>query len=44
MYACVWKKKLKLEGTVSVISSDSPCKDGTARLTTVTLKALSDQI
>ena len=34
----------KIKGTVSVISSDPPCKDGNARFTTVPLKALSDQI
>ena len=32
----------KLEGTVSVILSDPPCKDGNDRFTTVPLKALSD--
>jgi len=31
-----------IKGTVSVISSDPPCKDGNARYTTVPLKALSD--
>ena len=31
-----------LKGTVSVISSDPPCKDGNARFTTIPLKALSD--
>ena len=35
---------LLLKGTVSVISSDPPCKDGNARFTTVSLKALSDQV
>ncbi len=29
---------------LSVISSDPPCKDDNARLTTVPLKTLSDQI
>ena len=33
-----------LKGTVSVISSDSPCKYGNARFTTVPLRALSDQV
>ena len=33
-----------LKGTVSVISSDTPDKDGNARFTTVTLKALSVQV
>ena len=40
----VSEKKSKFKGTVSLISSDPPCKDGNARFTTVTLKALSDQI
>ena len=31
------------KGTVSVIWSDPPCKDGNARFTTVHIKALSDQ-
>ena len=31
------------QGTVSVISSDPPCKDVNARFTTVSLKPLSDQ-
>ena len=35
---------LNIEETVSVISSDPPCKDGNARFTTVLLKALSDQV
>ena len=30
-----------LKGTVSIISSDSPCKDGNARFTTLPLIALS---
>ena len=30
--------------TVSVISSDPPCKDGNARFTTVPSKALFDQV
>ena len=29
--------------TVSVISSDNPCKNGNARFTTVPIKSLSDQ-
>ena len=33
-----------IKGTVSLISSDPSCKDGNARFTTVTLKALSDQL
>ena len=32
-----------LKGTVSVISSDPPCKDDNAWFTKVPLKALSDQ-
>ena len=36
--------KLVLKGTVSVISSDPPCKDDNARFSTVPLKALSDQV
>ena len=32
------------KGTVSVILSDPPCKNGNARLTTVPLQALSDQV
>ena len=32
-----------LKGTVSVISSDPPCKDGNALFTTVPLKHLADQ-
>ena len=35
---------LYLKGTVSVISSDSPCKYGNAWFTTVQLRALSDQV
>jgi len=35
---------LMLRGTVSVISSDPPCKDSNSRFTTVPLKALSDQV
>ena len=31
-----------LQRTVSVISRDSPCKDGNARFTTVPFKALSE--
>ena len=30
-------------GTVSIISSDPPCKDGSAIFTTVPFKSLSDQ-
>ena len=33
-----------IKGTISVISSDPACKYGIVRLTTVPLKALSDQI
>ena len=33
-----------LLGTVSKCKSDPPCKDGNARLTSVTLKALSYQV
>ena len=36
--------KIPLKGTVSVISSDPPWKDGNARFTTVHLKAYSDQL
>ena len=32
------------KGTVSVVLSDPPCKDGNAWFTTVPLKALSDQV
>ena len=32
-----------IKGTVSVISSDPPCKDNNVRFTTVPLKTLSDQ-
>jgi len=32
------------KGTVSVILSDPSCKDGNARFTMVTLKALYDQV
>ena len=32
------------KGTVSVISSDPPCKDDNARIITVPLKALSHQV
>ena len=39
---CIDKSNIK--GTVSVISSDSPCKDGNPRFTTAPLKALSDKI
>ena len=34
---------LYLNGSVSVISSEPPCKDGNARFTTIPLKSLSDQ-
>ena len=37
-------RKGLLKGTVSVISSDSPHKDVNARFTTVSFKALSDQV
>ena len=33
-----------INGTISVISSDSPCKDGNAWFKTVPLKAFSDQV
>ena len=33
-----------IKETVSVISCDPPCKVGNARFTTVSLKALSDQV
>ena len=36
--------RIILYRTVSVSSSDPPCKDSTVRLTTVLLKALSDQV
>ena len=32
------------KGTIGVISSDSPCKDGNARFSRVHLKPLSDQV
>ena len=32
------------KGTVSVILSDPPCKDVNAQITTLPLKALSDQV
>ena len=32
------------KGIVSIISNDSPGKDGIARFTTIPLKALSDQV
>ena len=37
---------LWFKGTVSIISSDHPCKDhdGNARFTTVLLKVLSDEV
>ena len=34
----------QVKGTVSVIASDPPCKDGNVRFTTVPWKALSDQV
>ena len=36
-------KPFFVKGTVSVISSDLPFKEGNARLTTVPIKALSDE-
>ena len=36
------RQNLQIKGTVSVISSDSPCKDGNSLLKCVLLKALSD--
>ena len=38
-----WSDKA-FKGTVSVVLSDPPCKDGNAWFTTVPLKALSDQV
>ena len=35
---------LVLEGTVSVVSSDLPCKDDNAQFSTVPLKACFDQV
>ena len=35
---------MKVKGLISVISSDPPCKDGNARVTTEHLKALSDPV
>ena len=40
----LFSRIILLNRTVSVISSDPPCKDSTVRLTTVLLKALSDQV
>ena len=37
-------KMLDIKGTVSVISSDPPCKDGNGWFTTVPLIILSDQV
>ena len=37
------KKSDALKGTLSIISSDPPCKDANAQFTTVPLKPLSDQ-
>ena len=36
-------KNSNIKGTVSVISSDPPCKDSSIQFTTVPLKSLSDQ-
>ena len=36
------KVYIRLKGTVNVISSDPPCKEGNARFTMFPLKALSD--
>ena len=47
MEILAWLKILsysQVKGTVSVISSDPPCKDGNVRFTMVLLKALSDQV
>ena len=33
-----------VKGTVRVILSDPSCKDGNAQFTTITLKALSNQV
>ena len=38
-----YKRIISFKGAVSAISSDPPCKDVNARLTTVPLKTLSDQ-
>ena len=40
----ILQDETNIEGTVGVISSDPPFKDGIARVTTVPLKALSDQV
>ena len=37
-------KNIELKGTVGVILSETLCKDGNGRFTTVTLKALSVQV
>ena len=38
----VMYSEISVKGTVRVISSDPPCKDGNVRFTTVPLKPLSD--
>ena len=38
------KLNFSIEGSVSEVSSDPPCKDGNAPFTTIPLKALSDQV
>ena len=43
-YQCPEPLIVLLKRTVSVTSSDPPCKDDNARFTTVPLKALSDQM
>ena len=35
--------RFNLKGSVSIISSEPPCKDGNSRYTTVPLKPLSEQ-
>ena len=39
-----WPKEEIVKGTVSIISSDSYCRDVNAGFRTVPLKALSDQV
>ena len=34
----------EIKGTVSVISSDPPCKDGNALFSAIALKALPDEV
>ena len=35
---------MKFKGTVSIISCEPPCKDGSVQYPTLALKALSDQV